>query len=245
MSRLLEYNTDYVLTLAPGSIVDKSNHPFAGTTLHFRTGDSPPRQDGDAANNVFHGREGDELIDGKAGRDTVIFQGSVTNYRVGKVDGGIQVDARSGAQGRDTLIGIERLVFADLSIAYDTDGNAGQAYRLYQAAFDRTPDRGGLGYWIMQLDQGIGLNAVANAFLGSTEFMTLYGAASSNLDFVKKLYSNILHREPDQAGVDYWKSRLDEGASRADTLIAFSESTENQVALIGQISKGMPYHPYG
>lgn len=244
-SRLLEYGTDYVLTLAPGSIVDASNHPFAGGTLNFRTAASAPRRDGDAGNNVFHARDGDELIDGKAGRDSVVFEGKAANYAVSKVDGGIKVDARSGTQGHDTLVGIERVIFADLGIAYDTDGNAGQAYRLYRAAFDRTPDRGGLGYWITQLDQGIGLHAVANGFLQSAEFVTLYGAASSDLDFVTKLYSNILHREPDQPGVEYWQLRLHEGVSRADTLIAFSESTENQAALIGQISRGMAYHPYG
>lgn len=245
MSRLLEYGTDYVLTFAPGSIVDNSNHPFAGATLNFRTPVSAPRRDGDGGNNVFHGREGDELINGKAGRDSVIYEGSVTNYIVSKVDGGIKVDARSGTQGRDTLVGIERVIFADLGIAYDTDGNAGQAFRLYQAAFDRMPDRSGLGYWISQLDRGISLDAVANGFLQSAEFGTLYGVASSNLDFIMKLYRNVLHREPDQPGVDYWNDRLAAGVSRADTLIAFSESMENQVALIGQISKGMAYYLYG
>ncbi|MGI4843908.1 MAG: DUF4214 domain-containing protein [Janthinobacterium lividum] len=245
MSQLLEYGTDYVLTLAPGSLVDNSNHSFAGATLHFRTSPSAPRRDGDAGDNVFHGRDGDELIDGKAGRDTVVYQGSVANYAVSKVDGGIKVDARSGTQGHDTLVNIERVIFADLGIAYDTDGNAGQAYRLYQAAFDRSPDRAGLGYWIAQLDQGASMNAVASAFLQSTEFVALYGAASSDLDFVRTLYSNILHRAPDQPGVDYWKARLDDGVSRADVLIGFSESTENQAALIGQISKGMAYLPYG
>jgi hypothetical protein len=243
-SFLLEYATDYMLTLDPGSIVDRSNHPFAGTTLSFRTADKPPGQDGSADNNVFHGRDGDELIDGKAGRDTVVFKGAAANYKLSQVDRVLKVDALAGTQGRDTLAGIERVIFDDRAIAYDTDGNAGQAFRLYQAAFDRTPDLDGLGYWIAQLDRGASLDGVANAFIHSAEFVALYGAASSDLLFVKELYGNVLHREPDQPGVDYWTGRLQAGASRAQVLTAFSESPENQAALIGQISKGMSYHLY-
>jgi hypothetical protein len=37
---------------------------------------------------------------------------------------------------------------ATRAVALDVDGAAGQAYRLYQAAFDRAPDKNGLGYWI-------------------------------------------------------------------------------------------------
>lgn len=243
-SKLLKYDTNYVLTLSPGSIADTSNHPFAGTTLTFHTPDSLPRQDGGDGNDLFHGRDGDEVIDGKAGRDSVIYEGITGNYTVGQVDGGIKVHAISGKQGQDALISIERVIFDNLAIAYDTDGNAGQAFRLYQAAFDRRPDLDGLGFWIAQLDHGSSLDAVADEFLHSAEFAALYGAANSDQDFVKELYSNVLHRAPDQAGADFWNARLHDSTSRAAVLIAFSESTENQAALIGQISKGMTYHLY-
>jgi hypothetical protein len=243
-SALLEYGTDYVLTLAPGSIVDTSNHPFAGATLTFHTAAPLPHQVGDAGNDVFHGRAGDEVINGQAGRDSVIFNGAAANYKVGQVNGTIKVDASSGDQGHDTLLGIERVLFDDLAIAYDTGGNAGQAYRLYQAAFDRVPDLDGLGFWIAQLDYGASLNAVTDAFIHSDEFVKLYGASSSDQDFVAALYRNVLHRAPDQPGADYWNARLHDGSSRATILMEFSESQENQAALIGQISKGILYHLY-
>ncbi|MES2264452.1 MAG: DUF4214 domain-containing protein [Pseudomonadota bacterium] len=240
----LEYGTDYVLTLAPGSIADTSSHPFAGATLKFRTADAPPRQDGGAGNDVFHGRNGDEVIDGKGGRDSVIFTGTAAKYALSQADGALKVDALSGAKGHDTLVGIERVIFDDLAIAYDTAGNAGQAYRLYQATFNRAPDLNGLGYWIAQLDRGASLNTVADGFIHSTEFVARYGAANTDQDFIKALYSNVLHRLPDQAGADYWSGQLHGGASRAAVLTGFSESTENQAALIGQIAKGFTYHLY-
>jgi hypothetical protein len=240
----LEYGTDYVLTLAPGSIVDPSSHPFAGTTLAFRTADAPPRQDGGAGNDVFQGRNGDEVIDGKGGRDSVTFKGAAAQYVLSQANGTIKVDALSGAKGHDTLVGIERVIFSDLAIAYDTDGNAGQAYRLYQAAFNRAPDLDGLGYWTTVLDRGASLNTVADGFIHSAEFVAGYGGASANQDFVKALYNNVLHRLPDQAGADYWAGLLQGGANRATILAAFSESAENQAALIGQIAGGMQYHLY-
>ena len=44
--------------------------------------------------------------------------------------------------GTDTIIGFKRLEFNDGTLALDIDpgDTAGQAYRLYQAAFARTPD---------------------------------------------------------------------------------------------------------
>jgi hypothetical protein len=194
---------------------------------------------------VLYGRKGDEIIDGKGGRDRVIFKGVAADYKVSKVGDTVKIDALSNGQGHDTLVNIERVQFSDLAMAYDTDGSAGKAFRLYQSAFDRTPDLDGLGYWIAQFDRGASLDAVADSFIRSAEFAALYGANSSAKDFITGLYGNVLHRQPDQAGADYWIGKLQEGASRATVLAAFSESPENQAALIGQISQGMPYHVYG
>jgi serralysin len=125
-------------------------------------------------------------------------------------------------------------------VAFDTDGDAGQAYRLYQAAFNRTPDQAGLGYHIHNLDRGMTLHDVAQAFVSSNEFKFTYGPLN-NTQFATQLYANVLHRAPDAAGLAYHVANLDAGASRADVLIGFSESSENQAALIGVISSGMVF----
>jgi len=52
----------------------------------------------------------------------------------------------------DTLVSIERIQFTDGTLALDESGNAGQAYRLYQAAFGRTPDTPGLSHNLNLLD---------------------------------------------------------------------------------------------
>jgi len=77
--------------------------------------------------------------------------------------------------GTVTATGFERVNFSDGSLALDINGDAGQAYRLYQAALDRTPDAVGLGYWISALDGGTSLNTAAADFIASSEFQQLYG----------------------------------------------------------------------
>src|ERR1700712_3645163 len=83
-----------------------------------------------------------------------------------------------------TLINDDRLVFNDAVVAFDLNGDAGQAYRLYEAALDRAPDRPGLSYWTADLDHGATLHDVANQFIASPEFQAHYGVAPSDEAFV-------------------------------------------------------------
>ena len=147
--------------------------------------------------------------------------------------------------GSDTLTNIERIQFNDAMIALDVDGNAGKAYRLYKAAFDRAPDLPGLGFWIEALDKGESLTTVAGAFVNSDEFKSMYGAQVSTGTFVTKLYNNVLDRDPEAAGFDHWTNSIDGGAiTREQALVGFSESAENQANLIGVMQNGFEYDPW-
>jgi hypothetical protein len=194
---------------------------------------------GYAGGDVIHGGDGsdhlvggmgDDTLDGGAGLDTAVFSGIRSEYTLTKTASGMT--AASAAEGTDALIHIERLQFTDKALAFDLDGNAGQAYRLYQAAFDRVPDQGGLGYWIDQMDGGMRLSQVATGFINSAEFKSLYGNNPTNGEFVTLLYDNVLHRAPDTAGYAFWMNELSHGMSREQALTGFSESTENKVALM-------------
>ena len=131
------------------------------------------------------------------------------------------------------------------AVRHDINGVAGQAYRIYKAAFDRTPDLTGLGYWIKNMDSGSSLESVANSFINSTEFKTLYGTNPSHESFVTQIYNNVLHRAYDQGGFTYWVDSLKNGAnSQAAVLAQFSECAENQTAVIGLIGNGIEYTPF-
>jgi len=104
--------------------------------------------------------------------------------------------------------------------------------RLYFAYFLRIPDYGGLQHWIGQFRSGTSLRQISEIFASSQEFAIRYGALS-NREFVTLVYSNVLGRAPDSAGLDHWAGQLDSGAmTRGQVMLAFSEGPEYR-ALIG------------
>jgi Ca2+-binding RTX toxin-like protein len=198
---------------------------------------------GNAANNVLAGGGGKDTLDGAAGHDTARFAGKLADYvlRIGDLT---QVQSRTSSD-TTTLKSIESLQFDDLTLRIDTDGIGGQAYRLYQAAFDRKPDLAGLGYWIAQMEQGTDLQQVSSLFIASDEFKTMFGKAPSNASFIDLLYQHVLHRAPDAAGAAWWVDVLDRHATtQVDALVQFSESPENKAALVGVMSSGIAYQPW-
>jgi Ca2+-binding RTX toxin-like protein len=202
--------------------------------------------DGGAGDDVLHGAAGDDVLVGGTGRDTASYDGKAADYKISHDATGWHVaDQRTGGtDGTDTLQGVERITFADTTVALDTDGAAGEAYRFYRAAFDRTPDLPGLGYWIGAMDKGSSVQDLAAGFATSKEFNDMYGGAS-NADIVSRLYHNVLHRTPEQAGYDYWLHVLDDKqASLPDVLAAFSDSAENKDAVADLIASGILFTPW-
>ncbi|MGH1461837.1 MAG: MJ1477/TM1410 family putative glycoside hydrolase [Neptuniibacter sp.] len=197
---------------------------------------------GTEANERFAGFSGNDTIDGGSGIDTAVYSSFYSNYAISGTDDLLSVHAQTGNDGNDTLLNIERIQFRDLSLALDINGNAGQAYRLYQSAFDRSPDLEGLGYWIAQKDEGMEIVEIAARFIDSQEFVNRYGADPSTGELVDAIYSNVLHREPDEDGRDFYISQIDNGLkSIAKTLADFSESEENKLQVIGEIQNGVVY----
>lgn len=205
---------------------------------------APEKVVGSSGANVFVSGSGSHAIDGGAGVDIVSYPGSHTSFTVTAGASGITVTGGSGAV-LDTLTNVERLQFSDVTLAFDVNGTAGQAYRLYQAAFDRAPDATGLGFWIKALDSGMTLDQVANGFASSHEFSNLYGSSTTDSQFVDALYQNVLHRSGDTAGEAFWVTAIEQhGEARESVLSNFSESGENQAQVIGSIQHGIAFVPW-
>ena len=103
-------------------------------------------------------------------------------------------------------------------------------FRLYNASFKRLPDPDGLRYWIANFSSGKdSVRAVASSFLASAEFKERYGEDVSNASYVNTLYQNVLDRNADTGGLNYWLGQLNSGAeTRYEVLLGFSESVENK-----------------
>ncbi|MFZ6873567.1 DUF4214 domain-containing protein [Undibacterium sp. Di27W] len=174
------------------------------------------------------------------------FDGNLANYTISKTTGGYAITDKSGNSASQVVPTSARIAFKDVTVAFDVEGKPGQAYRIYQAAFGRVPDLAGLGYWIKQMDQGSNLSSVAASFMQSAEFKTLYGATNPSTDsFLTTLYRNILGRQPDQAGFDYWKAEIQANRiTLPGVLASFTESQENKLKTATATQSGIAYIPY-
>ncbi len=85
--------------------------------------------------------------------------------------------------------------------------------RLYRAFFDRDPDVAGAAYWLELRDSGYGLDEIAQQFALSAEFRSRYGSPN-NAQFLAVVYRNVLGRNYDQRGFNYWLNQMNGGLSR-------------------------------
>ena len=161
-------------------------------------------------------------------------------------DGSINIKTEFGF---DEITGIPKLHFADKDVSaiaeieatFDLvkakDDVTGKMFRVYNAAFNRFPDSDGLEYWIEK--NGSGENTerqVAESFLASNEFKEKYGENIDNGTYVNTLYKNILGREADTEGYNYWVGQLNNGVEdRSELLLGFAESAENK-ALFSEVT---------
>ena len=115
---------------------------------------------------------------------------------------------------------------ADGTLVSDTGHTAAQVCRLYDALLDRSPDPGGLTYWVNAIaGRSLSLEQAVDGFTSSQEFQNRYGN-QDNAGFVHMLYSNVLGRNPDDDGFRNWLNAMDNGMSRSEALLGFHGSTE-------------------
>ncbi|MCY1706367.1 DUF4214 domain-containing protein [Pannonibacter sp. SL95] len=192
---------------------------------------------GNQFNNIAILGSGKNYFDGRGGLDTVRIQGCPPAYKIEKTANGHLISLERSVTPQSTeLVSVERVEFTCYGVkilAFDLEGAAGQTYRLYQAAFARTPDTDGLRHNVKLVDAGMTMNQMSSAFLGSAEFIQRYGRNTSDSAYINALYNNVLGRDAESAGLAGWIERLSSGTwDRASVLIGFSESAENK-ALVG------------
>lgn len=114
--------------------------------------------------------------------------------------------------------------------------------RLYSAYFLRIPDYEGLAYWMNEYSSGNrSLGDISGFFAGSPEFQMTYGSLD-NGEFVQLVYRNVLGRDPEPEGFEFWTGELDAGnRTRGWVMTGFSESQEYQGLVANPVYVTMTY----
>jgi len=207
---------------------------------------------GGSGDNVLEGGLGNDNLNGGSGSDTVIINDNYANasFSFSKFTSAVTVTSSDGV---DSVDNVELIQFndglLDLSIVEDNApmrlaglDDVGRIVSLYQAALNRTPDIGGMNYWVDAFTDGMEIESIAQNFVDSTEFTT-YFAMDTNEAYLDTLYQNVLGREGEESGFNWWLNALNEGESYNKVLMGFSDSIENQVQvapLIGLIQYEEP-----
>ena len=95
-----------------------------------------------------------------------------------------------------------------LGLAYSPEYSGVLLDDLYQRVLGRSADADGKSYWLGVLASGTRIEDVGALFYGSEEYVE---AAGTLEDYVGLLYENLLHRDPEQSGLEYWTGMLRSG----------------------------------
>lgn len=140
------------------------------------------------------------------------------------------------AFGTDSIIGSPTLHFSDqtwsssdaLALSRMEAGEIKGLIEVYIAHFGRAPDALGLHFWAGRIAEGLSLEDISSYFFTSQEAVTLQLANLSSTDFVTQAYQNVLGRDTDAAGLQFWAGVLDrDDVSRPDFVIKLLEGVRN------------------
>lgn len=206
-------------------------------TLQGREGDDTLY--GNGGNDVLDGGAGNDVLDGGSGIDQAYFSGRRSDFTLTKVSSGFT--ARSATEGTDSLIGIERIRFADKNIALDLVGNAGTTAKIIGVVFGSSSvyNASYVGIGLASLDSGM-----SNSDLMQLALNARLGVGFSPSQQVSLIYANLFGVSPTPAELAYWTQTITSGQfTRATFGLMAAETTYNasNIGLTGLATAGIEY----
>ncbi len=210
---------------------------------------------GVGGNDTLTGGSGNDILNGGAGIDTAVFSSNRANFSLAPSGGNYVVTDRSGAEGTDTLISVERLRFADANVALDTGAtqSAGATALLIGAVLPEqlvydVSKQALLGAVIGLFDQGYSLKDLSGAVMRLDIWGILANGGNpgaTNTQIANYLLTNVNGVAPDATAVAAGAAALDRevGALQGDFLFGLASSSANQthIGLVGLASTGLVY----
>jgi len=97
-------------------------------------------------------------------------------------------------------------------MAIDISTARQEVTKIYIAAFNRTPDKGGLDFWVNAYLNGTSIAIIADGFVASAEYANNYPSYLTNSEYVSRIYQNVFARDVDLSGKTFWVGALNSGA---------------------------------
>jgi Ca2+-binding RTX toxin-like protein len=196
-------------------------------------------------NDTIKGGPGTDFFDGGLGLDTVVYSGPQERYTINKTGNRYVVSEPTGSDDTDYLSNIERLQFSNGKVALDVEnGNAGEAAKLIGALLGPTyvKDKALTGIVINLLDQKYTSDTIANLGLATPMFLSMAGS-SSNTDFVKQVFTNVVGRAPTPSESSTYVNMLDAGTSQSALALMAAQTDLNaaRINLVGLIQHGLEF----
>ena len=202
---------------------------------------------------VFRDGESSVFIAGGPGSDTMIYSGARANYTLEKSGAYtfVQTDPSLGMGSgyrSDRLESIETIQFADQAVSFslDTASTVGQAARLISVLLGPQflTDTNLAGLVVNSLNEGRSLQDLASLGANTDLFISLAGG-SSNEDFVRLVYQNLMGSAPSTSDLQLLTGLIDSGAyskgSLAVAAVSLTDSIEH-VDFTGLASQGWAYN---
>jgi len=212
---------------------------------------------GNEINNLIDGGDGNDLIEAGSGNDSVIggagndqingglgvdtaqFTNNRMNYNLSIDKTKVQITDNSTANdGTDILLGIERLKFADQSIALDLEGNAGTTAKIIGAVFGKQAieNKSYVGLGLYFLD--------ANWSYANLAALALDAAGAKTYDqVVTLLWTNIIGYAPSANEKEPYLKMLESGMAAGALVQMAADSSFNtsNINLVGLSLTGIEF----
>ncbi|MHB8571520.1 MAG: DUF4214 domain-containing protein [Candidatus Dormibacteria bacterium] len=116
-------------------------------------------------------------------------------------------------------------------VTLSTEHRIDQVGFWYGYFLHRAPDSGGVNSFVNSMAQGLSDQGVEAALAGSAEYFA-NRAGNNNSNFVQAVYSDVLSRTTDSAGLAYWVNQLNNGMSRSTFALSVLDSQEEAANVV-------------
>ena len=200
---------------------------------------------GGDGHDTLAGGAGNDTLDGGRGVDSAMFSGKFAQYSWTTTGDVLRVQTNAGSDGIDTLSGIERLGFADQSVALDVaNGNAGTTARILGVVFGPSfvTNKTYAGIALSLLDGGMSCDDLIALAL-----RVKLGEHYSNAAEVEALYQNLFGHAPTTAEVTFWSTAINTGQFSQVSLAKAAANLDINavnIDLVGLMQTGLGYLPF-